>query len=733
MFAALRSVMRAGAGSPDFATTRRKEAGAAGAIQCRCDVRPDRALGDCFSGSPLPFAAFAALFLVTALPATDVGAREVTYTSYFSLATVFRDRDGDGDFDADGGDPSVQTNPDGSFVPPKGRGRLYLQGGTDIQSGKPNTLKLVAAPAVRSIGTLTSLWQALRDRGQKPARTRKLLGMKRSSLVHFSAVPPERANRKQAFLQRRDAQHDTLVKFLKALIQTPTVPRIALRATDVSATVRAPSRNDSAIQALADSMIDLRGKATDPARLAAVAPLLENGAKLLNLDLTPAEHSTSAEAATAINGGIEQNPEQLARLRTITDNAGTVLNIGDFFSLAKRYTGAGLGQQIGGALYIPKAKFQQVSEARDGGETDGVSNYPVSNGDGRYVAFQSEATNLVDGDSNGLSNVFLRDLTAATTRLISRAPNGAPGNGPSALGLTGTALRMTTDGRYVAYASEATNLVDGVDLSNGCGYPECHYLYVYDAVSGVNSLHSVDPVGRVPMGVQYFSMNADGRVLAFHGVAIDGSLSGTFVRDVVQGTTVQLPVPDSCVYPEVSPNGRFILCGGYFVHEAVLYDLQQAATIPLFALNGNFLEGSGGSSDYQQILYCTDASTVVSGADGGLFLLDRTASTNTLIDASQNTQGSCGGSMAPRSGYLAFSPALPTTIEGVTFSSGSLYLLNTQNRVLSALSANSVDNTVVVGTNTGHWPSFSDNGLNIVYSADKDVFLATGWWNFTGP
>ena len=84
----------------------------------------------------------------------------------------------------------------------------------------------------------------------------------------------------------------------------------------------------------------------------------------------------------------------------------------------------------------------------------------VMSADGRYVVFQSTATNLVAGDANGLFDVFLRDTQTGTTILISTATGGIQGNNVSSV------ASVSDDGRFVFFNSSATNLVSG---ENVCG------------------------------------------------------------------------------------------------------------------------------------------------------------------------------------------------------------------------------------------------------------------------
>jgi Tol biopolymer transport system component len=101
----------------------------------------------------------------------------------------------------------------------------------------------------------------------------------------------------------------------------------------------------------------------------------------------------------------------------------------------------------------PGAPVQRVSSAADGGPANAASGQPDISGDGRYVAFASYATNLVAGDTNGKRDVFVRDLVTNTTRRVSVARDGGSANEASG------APAISQDGRYVAFTSAATNLV----------------------------------------------------------------------------------------------------------------------------------------------------------------------------------------------------------------------------------------------------------------------------------
>src|ERR1043166_2220040 len=97
----------------------------------------------------------------------------------------------------------------------------------------------------------------------------------------------------------------------------------------------------------------------------------------------------------------------------------------------------------------------RVSVANDGSQANGESFAPAISGDGRYVAFSSSASNLVAGDQNGADDIFVRDRVANTTTRVSIGLGGAEPNAGS------FAPAISADGNVVAYESDAANLVSG--------------------------------------------------------------------------------------------------------------------------------------------------------------------------------------------------------------------------------------------------------------------------------
>ncbi|MCB8921543.1 MAG: PD40 domain-containing protein [Ardenticatenaceae bacterium] len=94
-----------------------------------------------------------------------------------------------------------------------------------------------------------------------------------------------------------------------------------------------------------------------------------------------------------------------------------------------------------------------ASAAADGAAANNHADYPTLDATGRYVAFESQATNLVTGTVNSWMDVFVRDTAVLTTTLISAATDGTPGNAES------RNAAMSADGRYIVFQSNANNLI----------------------------------------------------------------------------------------------------------------------------------------------------------------------------------------------------------------------------------------------------------------------------------
>lgn len=189
--------------------------------------------------------------------------------------------------------------------------------------------------------------------------------------------------------------------------------------------------------------------------------------------------------------------------------------------------------------------------------------------DGRYVAFESLAYNLVPGTASGTGRIYVRDRQSATTAVASVSSTGVSGNGSS------SDCSISADGRYVAFESVASNLVPGD--TNGFGYD----IFVRDLQSGVTERVSLDSAGaQVDSGSRHPRISADGRYVAFESLAanlIPGDTNGSwdgFVRDRQNAQTGRVSVDSSGAQANASSSGVSVSSDGrYAVFTSLATDL----------------------------------------------------------------------------------------------------------------------------------------------------------------
>jgi Tol biopolymer transport system component len=201
----------------------------------------------------------------------------------------------------------------------------------------------------------------------------------------------------------------------------------------------------------------------------------------------------------------------------------------------------------------------RVSVSTAGDPGNGESVLPAISADGRFVAFQSGASNFAAGDTNAFEDVFVRDRLAGTTVRVSTATGGAQGN------QTSHSPTISADGRFVSFVSDASNLVPGD--TNGAAD-----VFVHDVQTGTTTRVSVSSMGvQADVDCIAASISADGRYVAFDSYATNlapGDANGVndvFVRDLVAGTTVRVSLPNgggegdaNSENPSISGDGRFV-------------------------------------------------------------------------------------------------------------------------------------------------------------------------------
>jgi Tol biopolymer transport system component len=198
--------------------------------------------------------------------------------------------------------------------------------------------------------------------------------------------------------------------------------------------------------------------------------------------------------------------------------------------------------------------------------------------DGRFVAFSSNATNLVPHDTNGHTDVFVRDRALGQTQRVSVATGGAQGTPPPLWACIGAwAPAISADGRYVAFVSCLTNLVPGTTYLGT-------QVFVHDRATNTTTLVTVDRAGHPSTGFASTStvtISANGQMVAY--ATSDGALlnnpdcptavafsllcgvNGVVVRDMKRqrNTTASVASDGSAAndwtrYPSISPDGRYV-------------------------------------------------------------------------------------------------------------------------------------------------------------------------------
>lgn len=177
--------------------------------------------------------------------------------------------------------------------------------------------------------------------------------------------------------------------------------------------------------------------------------------------------------------------------------------------------------------------IERISIATGGAQGDGSSNSPSLDASGRYVVFQSEATNIDGGDANFGSDIFLRDRLLAITARVSVAHGGGPANDRSA------DPQISADGRFVAFWSYATDI-----LPPGANTHGVTQVYLRDLLANTTQLVSSDSTDAPANGFSLSpAVSGDGHYVAFASAApnlIPGDAGGgSYVWDRLTHTTIR--------------------------------------------------------------------------------------------------------------------------------------------------------------------------------------------------
>jgi Tol biopolymer transport system component len=343
---------------------------------------------------------------------------------------------------------------------------------------------------------------------------------------------------------------------------------------------------------------------------------------------------------------------------------------------------------------------ERVSVSSTGAQSQGVDIYDVAiSADGRYVVFTSFANDLVSGDGNGADDAFVHDRVTHTTTLVSvDSASSGSGSGIS------IAHSISADGRFVAFRSDAADIIAGD--TNGCTD-----IFVRDLVSGTSERVSVDSNGVQGNGEsQTASLSADGRYVAFVSAAsnlVVGDTNGlwdVFVRDRVSGTTERASVDsagaqsnDLCNAPVLSADGRHVAfhtaasnlvpgdtngCADVFVHDRF------TATTVRVSLDLNGVQGDHDSvapafsADGRFVAFSSAATNLLSNQPtfgSHSFVRELMSGANELVSADSNgVQGNLGSygrpSISADARFLAFESYATNLVAGDTNGGSDIFV-----------------------------------------------------------
>jgi len=405
--------------------------------------------------------------------------------------------------------------------------------------------------------------------------------------------------------------------------------------------------------------------------------------------------------------------------------------------------------------------LERVSVADDEAQANNSSDYRTAiSADGRFVVFASDASNLVPGDTNGFSDVFVRDRQTGTTERVSVSTDGREGNDHS--GISGVAI--SADGRYVAFDSSAGNLIVESDSAGQSA------VFLRDRDAGTTVQVSVGTGGGPANGGSWGpSISADGRYVAFVSAASDLVAGDTnnahdiFVRDLQTGTTqrVSLTAADQQTDGDswdcaISGDGRYVafqssaddLVSGDTNGQDDIFvrDLQAGTTERVSVSNNEYQSNAGSygpsiSADGRYVAFPSDASNLVVSDTNGrrdAFVRDRQAETTVRVSVSSSgAQGnlSSGSRAISADGrYVAFLSYASNLVPGDTNGIEDVFVRDLQtgttHRVNTSASGAQANGATWMGaalSADGRYVTFESDASNLV-SGDTngggDVFIA---------
>jgi hypothetical protein len=365
-----------------------------------------------------------------------------------------------------------------------------------------------------------------------------------------------------------------------------------------------------------------------------------------------------------------------------------------------------------------------VTTSWDGLSANSLSFSPDISLNGRYVAFDSYATNLVNGDTNDTSDIFVYDNVEKTITRVSVSSLGYQSDKSS------SSPSISADGRYVAFDSYATNLVIG-DSNVECYYftspnpTNCPDIFVHDRTTGTTIRVSVNSDGVQGNGYSYSpDISSDGQLIVFESRATNlvgdeylecnqpiwGNCIDIFVHDQVTGITKRVSVSsdgvqgnDGSYSPSMSSDGRYVAFSSDAnnlvsddtngVQDVFVHDLETKETkrvsISTDGFQGNDWSGSPRiSADGRYVAFSSNASNLVAGDNNNrddIFVHDIDTGVTSLISVS--TEGVQGNDWSG-------SPAISNNGRHVAYGSEATNLVSGDTNGMSDVFMHEIDGAI---------------------------------------
>ncbi len=395
---------------------------------------------------------------------------------------------------------------------------------------------------------------------------------------------------------------------------------------------------------------------------------------------------------------------------------------------------------LAAVLLVTGCSTVRVSLSSAGLEGDGDSQFPKLSASGQFVVFRSGATNLVGGDHNASGDVFVRDMLSGETRRVSLNSSGVEAND------TSTTPAISANGRYVAFVSYADNLVpndtNGMydiflrDLQTGVT------TRVSVSTSGQQADNSsFDPAisadGRYVAFTSYATNLASGK---------NNPLADIYVRDTVANVTTRVSVSSSgkggnssSVDPAISADGRYVAfksaatnltddeIGPYSIH-IYLHDRQTGKTtlVSRSAAGGpadDYSEWPSLSPDGRYIAFVSDSTNLLSVPDtngkADIYLRDLKTGTTRRVSLAPNGGETDGGSYSPSVSsdgmFVAFSSDATNLVEGDSNGKRDIFVRNMLTGETKQVSL--ADPSIKPNGHSGN-PAISPSGEYIVFQSD---------------